>query len=226
MKQNFSISIKSPCQENFESFEPTQKGGFCDSCQKEVIDFTKMSSQEILSYFKQNNSQNTCGKFKNSQLNTFYAEPPQLKKHSIFQALGMMFLSLFLPQQLTAQKNTPKIEIRTAKEKLKSFHNPKSFIVSGTVKDETGVLSGVAVLLKGTTIGAETDFDGNFKFPKPLKDGDVLIFSFVGLKTEEIVISKKNKNINLVMENDAILGEVILVGEVAIKKTFTKKKKN
>ena len=48
MKQNFSISIKSPCQENFESFEPTQKGGFCDSCQKEVIDFTKMSSQEIL----------------------------------------------------------------------------------------------------------------------------------------------------------------------------------
>ncbi len=226
MKEKFSISIKSPCQEDFDKFSPTKNGGFCNACSKEVIDFTNMSSQEILHYFKQNQSQKTCGRFKNHQLNVLYSEPPQVKKYSLFHGFGMLLLSLFLPQHLMAQKNTPKIEIRSIKEKSKTLHNPNRFTVSGNVKDESGVLPGATVLLKGTTLGTETDFDGNFEFPKPLKEGDVLVFNFVGCKTEEIVVSKKNKNLNLVMENNLTMGELIMVGEVAIKKTFAKKKKN
>ncbi|SEB44818.1 CarboxypepD_reg-like domain-containing protein [Tenacibaculum sp. MAR_2009_124] len=224
MKEKFSISITSPCQEDFKNFQPTEKGGFCAACKKEVIDFTNMSSKEILNYFKQNNSNKTCGKFKNNQLEVLYSQPPQLKKNTFFHGLAMMLLSLFIPQQIMAQKNTPKIELRKNHEQPIKISQPESFKIKGTIKDETGVLPGVTILLKGTTVGAETDFDGNFKFPQPLKEGDVLIFNFIGLKTEEIVITRKNKTINLVMENDAILGEVILTGEVAIKRTFTKKK--
>ena len=64
----FKLEISSPCSENFNDFKPTKKGGFCDSCQKEVIDFTRMNSEEIATYFKTRTIDNTCGRFTPAQL--------------------------------------------------------------------------------------------------------------------------------------------------------------
>jgi len=55
--------------------------------------------------------------------------------------------------------------------------------VSGTVSDSSGTLPGVSILLKGTTSGTETDFDG--KYTIKTKVGDVLSFSYLGYKTTE-----------------------------------------
>ena len=55
--------------------------------------------------------------------------------------------------------------------------------VSGTVSDDGGPLPGVSVLVKGTTTGVETDFDG--KYAIQAKQGDVLQFSYVGKQTVE-----------------------------------------
>ena len=81
--------------------------------------------------------------------------------------------------------------------------------ISGTVTDDSGPLPGVSVLKKGSTAGTETDFDGNYSIK--VKNGDVLVFRFVGLKTEERVVGTSN-NISLVMQNDNLLEEVIVVG--------------
>ncbi|MFD0993127.1 SusC/RagA family TonB-linked outer membrane protein [Tenacibaculum geojense] len=88
-----------------------------------------------------------------------------------------------------------------------SFAQEKT--VSGTVSDETGPLPGVSVLKKGTTSGTETDFDGNFTIRA--KAGDILVFSFVGMKTSEKIVGTSN-TINVVLENDNLLEEVIVVG--------------
>ena len=64
-----------------------------------------------------------------------------------------------------------------------SFAQEKT--ISGTVTDESGPLPGVTVLKKGTSQGTETDFDGNYSIKA--KSGDVLVFSFVGMKTIEKV---------------------------------------
>ena len=62
-----------------------------------------------------------------------------------------------------------------------SFAQEKT--ISGTVSDESGPLPGVSVLIKGTTTGTETDFDG--KYSIKAKTGDVLVFSYLGYKPSE-----------------------------------------
>lgn len=80
--------------------------------------------------------------------------------------------------------------------------------ISGTVTDQSGPLPGVTILKKGTTQGTETDFDGNYSIEA--KTGDVLVFSFVGMKTAERTVGSSN-NISVTMETDNLLEEVVVV---------------
>lgn len=84
--------------------------------------------------------------------------------------------------------------------------------VTGTVTDQTGTpLPGVTVAIKSTTNGIITDFDGNFTLPNVSGDA-VLIFSFVGMKTQEIKVTDQSV-FNVTMEEDAIgIDEVIAIG--------------
>ncbi|WP_417799212.1 SusC/RagA family TonB-linked outer membrane protein [Tenacibaculum sp.] len=81
--------------------------------------------------------------------------------------------------------------------------------ISGTVSDTTGPLPGVTVLIKNTTKGTETDFDGNYTIK--VNQGDVLVFSFIGKKTTEVKVQNQSV-INLVLEDDSnILNEVEVI---------------
>lgn len=87
-----------------------------------------------------------------------------------------------------------------------SFAQEKT--VSGTVSDKTGTLPGVSVLVKGTTTGTETDFDG--KYSIKAKTGDVLSFSYLGFKTVERQVGASN-TINVTMvEDENVLDEVVV----------------
>lgn len=87
--------------------------------------------------------------------------------------------------------------------------------VSGTVSDSTGGLPGVGVLIKGTTQGVETDFDG--KYSIKTKTGATLIFSYVGMKTTEKVVGTSS-TINVLMEDDANVLEEVVVTSLGIKR--------
>ena len=63
--------------------------------------------------------------------------------------------------------------------------------ITGTVTDSNGIpLPGVNVIVKGTARGAQTDFDGNYTVKA--NTGDVLIFSFVSMKTTEKTVGAAN----------------------------------
>ena len=80
--------------------------------------------------------------------------------------------------------------------------------VSGTVSDESGPLPGVNILVKGTKTGTETDFDG--KYSLKAKEGDVLIFSYVGMGTVERTVGASNV-INVKMEAAGnVIDEVVI----------------
>ncbi len=82
--------------------------------------------------------------------------------------------------------------------------------ISGNVSDDSGPLPGVSVVKKGTKTGTETDFDG--KYSIKAKTGDVLIFSFVGMKTVEKTIGSSNK-VNVTLgEDSSVLDEVVVTG--------------
>ena len=81
---------------------------------------------------------------------------------------------------------------------------------TGVVNDAMGPVIGASVVVKGTTNGVITDFDGNFTLSN-VKKGDVVQISFIGYKTEEIVWDGKPMNITL-MEDTQALEEVVVVG--------------
>ncbi|GFD93315.1 hypothetical protein KUL156_49250 [Alteromonas sp. KUL156] len=92
--------------------------------------------------------------------------------------------------------------------------------ITGVVSDESGPLPGVTIVVKGTTIGTETDFDG--KYSISATQGDVLVFSFVGMKTEMKTVGKSSV-INVVMKGDNVLDEVVVTsyGTLKGKKAFS-----
>ena len=90
-------------------------------------------------------------------------------------------------------------------------------VVTGTVKDPTGeTIISASVVVKGTTIGTVTDFDGNYTIDVP-DDAKVLIFSYIGMKTQELNITGDVMNVVL-SENSEVLEEVVVTGYGTTKK--------
>ena len=82
--------------------------------------------------------------------------------------------------------------------------------VTGTVSDATGPLPGASVVVKGTTTGTQTDFDGNYTLEV---DSDAtLVFSYIGYSAQEIAVNGQS-TINVVLVEDAqALEEVVVIG--------------
>ncbi|SNR15432.1 carboxypeptidase-like regulatory domain-containing protein [Tenacibaculum jejuense] len=226
MKNKITLDIEKPCSKKFSDFTKTELGGLCDSCHKQVIDFTGMTSQEIIHYFKNNSKKKTCGQFSKHQLSTTITAEPTPKKPYLFKTLGLMLLSLFSinhvdAQQAKAAKEVTSIQIKTDKTSTQK----RKFSVKGTVSDDSGPLPGVSVHLEGTVLGTETDFDGHFSFPEKLKEGDVLIFSFVGMETKKVIIKNEKSASTIEMKINIDMANCNLIGEVSVKKVFSSKKK-
>jgi len=83
--------------------------------------------------------------------------------------------------------------------------------ITGTVTDTTNLpLPGANVIIKGTAIGAQTDFDGNFSIEA--STGDVLVISFIGFATKEITLGNET-NVSIILQEDtSTLDEVVVVG--------------
>ncbi|MDX5584743.1 MAG: SusC/RagA family TonB-linked outer membrane protein [Aureibaculum sp.] len=88
-----------------------------------------------------------------------------------------------------------------------NFAQEKS--ISGTVTDETGPLPGASIIIKGTTKGAQTDFDGNYSIKANV--GDVLVYSFIGMTTKQRTVGADN-TINILLVPDNILEEIVVTG--------------
>ncbi|KJF45100.1 membrane protein [Draconibacterium sediminis] len=100
---------------------------------------------------------------------------------------------------------------------FKSIQQQKS--ITGIVTDANGdPLPGVTVLIKGSTQGTVTNAAGQYTLAD-IPESATLQFSFIGMKTEEIIVGKKS-TINLTMEPDAVgLDEIVVVGYGSIKKS-------
>lgn len=90
--------------------------------------------------------------------------------------------------------------------------------VSGTVTDKSGLpLPGVTVIIKGTTTGTTTNFEGKYTIQVPNPE-HVLEFTFLGFQTQEILVGNQT-TINAILEEDIQeLGEIVLTGYQKISK--------
>lgn len=221
MRNQFNINVTSPCGENYDNFTPTAKGGFCSTCTKEVIDFTTMNSDDIATFFSTQNSKNTCGRFKSSQLKTYEIPLQKRSYKSMVTAFALAFLGLFAFQKAQAQNTN---DSNKSPISLQSEYQNKTITVKGTVKENGMPLAGVDIYLAGTATGTTTDFEGNFEFPQKLKKGDVLVFNYVGFKTQKVSVDTAKNPMFISLDLDLKeLDEIVIVGKVATKKVYQSK---
>ncbi len=120
-----------------------------------------------------------------------FSSKTNLSKKFVFLLLCMATISLHASEFLTTQ----------------------NLSINGTVTDSQGMpLSGANVIVKGTNIGAVTDFDGNYSLNNVPSIAKTLVVSFLGYKTLEIPINGQSQ-INVSLQEDAdSLDEVVIVG--------------
>lgn len=143
--------------------------------------------------YKANIKQNTKVDWKNVKLSLSTANP---NKSGVAPVLRTYYLNYnVLPPQYNLQTNT----------------------ITGIVSDKQGPLPGVNVIVKGTTIGTSTDFDGKYSITIP-NNANQLAFSYLGYETEFRNINNSIINVKM-KESNAVLEEVVVTG-------YGKKKKN
>lgn len=118
--QQFSITIPEPCSEKWGGMhvvDDVQR--HCDSCAKNVIDFSQMSDDEMLLFFR-NSGANICGRFRKDQLHRPYTFIPQATRPAQWwKAVALLPLTLF-GKNLTAQSDsiTPPDSLQTMNDTL------------------------------------------------------------------------------------------------------------
>ena len=123
------------------------------------------------------------------------------------------FLNEFCNQtNTTYEKRNRQIILKGKSASLSSTSMQQIKTISGKVTDSSGIpLPGVTVLIKGTGHGTITSTDGNYSLPN-VPARATLIFSFVGMKTQEVPVSG-NSTINIILEEETVgLDEVVAIG--------------
>ncbi|MDT0620640.1 carboxypeptidase-like regulatory domain-containing protein [Croceitalea vernalis] len=237
---SYKITIPEPCNEDWNQMTATQKGAYCKSCAKEVIDFTTTSKSELARKIK--HGQNLCGRFKANQLNT----PLPSVTRSNFQRNAAMLgftslLSLSSPATAQEKKVNDTIFIATSTKLqgnvtcvgLKSIPQNQvvrriavqdqvsdSIVIKGTVGDGEMSLPGTIIKLLGTEIETYSDFDGLYSLSIPkafLKEGQQLEFSFIGCHTALKPIDVNTRYVHVKLEEDLeALEEVVLTGGIRV----------
>lgn len=132
-------------------------------------------------------------------------------------------LRSILEDMLTKQGYSYEIIDRVVTIKKQKQQGVRQRKVAGTVMDaHKQPLPGVTILIKGTTIGSVTDAQGDFRFEIPDTESVVLVFSFVGMKKQE-VIYREEKFLRIIMEEElSEMEEVVVTGIYERKKeSFT-----
>lgn len=83
------------------------------------------------------------------------------------------------------------------------------FSLRGVVSDDKGTLPGANVVVKGTQRGVQTDMDGFYIIDA--KEGETLVFSFVGMEDKSVRVTKK-RTYNVTLNSNVVLEEVVIDG--------------
>lgn len=232
MKKNIQLSIPSPCQQQWSSHQPTKLGGYCSSCQKEVIDFTGWSDRQIENYFRYGND-NTCGRFREDQLKTYSLNNNRDTRQGFLPIVlsGITFLLASRQAEATVKKtpDTTVIVLKDHENTLTATDTAGVKTVTGIVKEriDQSPIPGLTVMLKNTTTSTLTDADGRFSIviqdPKP---SDTLVFSFIGYQTIERNVADVT-DLTVTLTPDLLLQKItVTAGGICVRRSIWWKIKN
>lgn len=223
------LRINNPCAADWQNMQPTEKGHFCLSCQKNVIDFSALGEHEIESFFK-NYKGKICGRFQPHQLKqyTYSHHSPKSPFLSLLTLVGLTFI---VPAAQAQNKVSPSSLTQPApdsstnaieKDVFETSDSTASYKIKGKVLYKDGAadvpVPGVTIHIKDTELGAVTDTAGNFELTlKDLPPAPLVVKTlYIGFATiERTVEFDSSQTVNLgrlfLKEEQMLMGEVVVV---------------
>jgi CarboxypepD_reg-like domain/Secretion system C-terminal sorting domain len=217
--QKIQLSIPGPCHQNWNEMTPTQQGRFCNSCAKQVVDFSTMSDTQVLHYFSSIKNENVCGRAYPDQLERAITMPKEHKKklYWYWNYITMLFLFFSKTNTVKAQGGI-KVVVESKHDAAKQDRITKgeiavntNRIIKGKIIDEAGQpLAGVSVIIKDSKHGTIADTNGFYSISANTQK-DILKISAVGFVSKEIKLASLNHfDIILTKMEMQMMGDVVV----------------
>jgi hypothetical protein len=216
-KKQLLITIPQSCDEPWDQMSPTEKGRYCSSCKKDVIDFKDWSDQAIHRYFSLN-SQHVCGQFRQSQLDRPLQPPvsPKTGFNQFFLGIGLTLIFFEGPGAF-ARARPPYAFCQPADTSHNASGNARSF--RGRVLDEKGeAMIGAIIQLsqnKAVIAGAQTNENGEFEIKSLEKGRFSISISYIGYLpyvSDTLVLNDKPDAFNISLKPNPQMNQVIVRG--------------
>lgn len=220
MKPKVKVSIPDPCTQIWDEMIIARTGKYCSECEKDIIDFTKMSSIELENWFY-NSTGKICGRINRTQLE-FFNQPLETKNriggmfYRVLIAACLTFIANLKTSASIVRHESIKVDssLRQTQKNVSLF--PDSLVkISGIIKDAEDKLPipGTFVRVKNSNITTTTDKEGRFTLEMPLRKDEVtIVCKFIGYEDLEKKVLLTSPNVELMMNiSPALLGEVVVV---------------
>lgn len=242
MNSKSKITIPKPCHENWNAMTPKEKGRFCSSCSKTVVDFTKKSASEIKEYLMDKKQERVCGRFYKKQLDSIVIEIPQNTFHQHLSFQKLFVLALFFVMETTLfscqYKDGKKQKIENVILKDSTLINEEDLeltsvplkivdsLKSEQLKDSINKLHKTTISLQTiTTIGitvCETDLKKGSLVDLTTDKKSIEIIETVG----EVAIQEEEIFMGMIIQDPPKFKEAKNLSKEKAKKDFDKRMKN
>jgi hypothetical protein len=224
--QAIQISIPEPCHENWQLMTLTEKGRFCSACSKEVIDFSKMTDEEVLNYFTKKTTESVCGRVLPGQLDRNIAKPVTIAQKVTWYWKYLVAAVLLFTKAPAKAQNSKVGEISTTPANQQNCNRPRGTIaVKHAVKDTAvnkiykgkivdangkGIPGATIKKLTGAEAGIVTDTAGNFAIAINKTSGKTVEISKIGYTTKYFTLTSLQNIIYLEFKFEETMGVILM----------------
>jgi hypothetical protein len=222
LKKSLTIQINEPCREDWSKMTATEKGAFCHSCNKEVMDFTHRTNYQI--YHALNGRKDVCGRFFKHQLEKpiTVAEPSPFAGFRLAATALISFLTLYKVQAASPDQAYVPRDTTYQRDSGTTILMGDTFVptrtpmqISGRIydRDNNLPLANAFVKLIGTGISAETDSTGFFLIDTSIVKMDSpavnrLLVKCIGYKSQYVKLESTSDFVSIGLAADQITFEI------------------
>lgn len=223
MPKKIQLDVSRPCHEDWNQMTDSEKGKFCNSCQKHVIDFTGMNDAQLIAFFRKPTNGSVCGRFMSDQLQRDIILPK--KRIPWFKYFFQFALPAFVFSLKAKGQTSSSGIIGDTVMAYNNCHMPatnnklpdlliKSRTINGRVVDANeNPVPYASITIGDRGMGIAADSNGYFKFDKSWLSGSSLIqISSVGFEPKMITTNTilNDKELIVHMNETKVLSEVEL----------------
>jgi len=213
MKKSITINIPEPCHEGWQNMTPTQKGRFCTSCEKEVIDFSNKRDEDLVKELV--GKTNICGRFKSSQLNREVKMERKSNNSLLPYAASLLVPLSLMGSNPTETDGSEKNFVSLGIGRYSNMNNNRiQVITSGKITDAHGKpLFNVEISVKESGRSVVSGIRGDYQI-KSL-DRETLIFKKDGFVAQEVKLTNRSQTIDINLHPNVDDIDIMVLGGLA-----------